>query len=390
MKIVLMNVVYDKGSTGHIVKTLFEELKSNGHDVTVLYGRGKKQNSTEIIKKTYELESKIHHLISKITGNMYGGMFFSTKRIIKTLKRIKPDVVNLHCINGYFVNISKLLKWLADNKIKTILTMHADFMMTGGCGYAVDCQKYLTSECKNCEKMHEINGRFSLNRTYKTYFNFKEAIKSFNKDKIKVTCVSPWLTERYRNSPIYKDIDVDCILNPVDDVFFTEAKENPYSTNNNVLYVTPDIHDSVKSGYLIKDLAKSRPDLNFTIICIKKVEFKHDCPNINFIGGGVSREKLRDFYYFADSVVLLSKRETFSMVVAEALCCGTKVCGFKCGGAESIAIKPYGNFVEYSNIELLSKLLTSENYSKEYIKKASFNAYNKAKITQQYLKEFEF
>ena len=157
MKIALINVVYNTGSTGHIVKTIFDKLTSDGNDVSVIHGRGNKIDDKNIYKKTLELESKFHHFISKLSGNMYGGMHISTHRIIRKLKKLNPEVVNIHCINGYFVNIYFLLTWLAKNNVKTVLTMHADFMMTGGCGYSVDCVNYLTKECKNCQYFKSFN-----------------------------------------------------------------------------------------------------------------------------------------------------------------------------------------------------------------------------------------
>ncbi len=57
----------------------------------------------------------------------------------------------------------------------------------------------------------------------------------------------------------------------------------------------------------------------------------------------------------ADLTVLTSKKETFSMVTAESLCCGTPVVGFKAGGPEQIAIPEYSMFAEYGAIDQLSQ-----------------------------------
>lgn len=390
MKILLINNVFRKGSTGNIVGSLFLEYKKQGHDVSVIYGRGKKNKEENIYKKTYELESKIHHFSSLFTGNMYGGMPISTHRIITQIKKIKPDVVNLHCMNGYFVNIYKLLKWLAKNNVKTVLTMHADFMMTGGCGITVDCNNYICCECKNCKNVKQFNGRFSLNRTHHFYNKFKKALSYFDKSNIKITCVSNWLRDRFQKSPLYKEFEIETILNPVDQIFFTEYGENPYKNKeHNVLYVTPDIHDYVKAGWQIKDIANLRKDLNFTIICTKDVPFEFDNKNITYIKGGVSKEKLRDYYHYADATLILSRRETFSMVVAESLACGTLVFGFKCGGPETISIPEFSSFYEFGDIESLSNDLIKKTYSKEQVVKAS-SKYKSSTIAKEYLDFYRF
>ena len=390
MKILLINGVYEKGSTGNIVKTLYTNFRNAGEDAYVLYGRGIANTDTRIIKKTYELESKIHHLLSLFSGNLYGGMFFSTKRITRQIKKLKPDVVNVHCANGYFVNIYKLLEWLAKNNIKTVLTMHAEFMMTGGCGYTIDCNNHITSECRNCNYVKQFNGKFSSNKTHKYYCKFKNAICAFKKENLKVTCVSPWLEKRYKESPIYKDVFVASIINPVDELFFEKALKNPYKFKKNVLYVTPDINDYVKCGHLIKEVAKNRPDIHFTVICAKDVEFHFGLENITYISGGVDKETLRNYYYFADGTLLLSRRETFSMIVAESLACGTPVYGFENGGSESIALMKHCYFCEFGNIEKLCKNLLSITSKKEDIIKDAVNSYSSNKISEVYLKEYKF
>lgn len=388
MKILLINTVFDKGSTGKIVSTLHNNLMRTKHESYVIFGRGKKVNDTNVFKKTIEIESKLHHFFSKLTGNMYGGMFFSTSRIIKKIKRIKPDVVNLHCLNGYFVNIYKLLKWLALNNIKTVLTMHADFMMTGGCGYALECKQYLNSECKNCQSYKTFNGRFSFNYASSAFKKMKKVINLFKNENLKITCVSPWLKDRYSASPIFKERFIRTILNPVDDLFFKEKENNPYTSKNNILYVTPDITDYVKSGWLIDKIASRRPDLHFTIICMRDIDFNFKNKNITYIKGGVTKSKLRDYYYYANATIILSKKETFSMVVAESLACGTPVYGFKSGGPETIAIDEYCLFFDYGNIDDLAKNLVSLNDNKSKIINCAEKKYGSKIIINNYIDVF--
>lgn len=384
MKILFVNVVYGAGSTGNIVKNLFNEC-SKTNEAYLIYGRGKKVHQKNIFKLTSELESKVHHLISKITGNMYGGMFFSTRRIINKIKDIKPDIVNLHCINGYFVNIYKLLRWLAKNNIKTVLTAHADFMMTGGCGYTVECNKYLKEECKKCQNFKTFNGKISLNRANKNYKIMYDNIALFSKNNFALTCVSPWLAKRYEESPIYKGFNIKTILNPIDPIFMEKGLKNPYENKTNVLYVTPNIYDYVKCGWLIDELAKQRNDVNFTVICTRDVDYSFSSKNIVYIKGGVEKKLLRDYYFFADATVLLSKRETFSMVVSESLSCGTPVYGFKSGGPETIADANNSVFIDERDINALSKCLFSVRKNKEEIRKESFKKYSLESISKEYI-----
>ena len=127
MKILQVNCVYNKGSTGKIVHDIHTELQKRGIDSVVCYGRGKRVQEPNVYKTSGELYAKANNLWSRVTGLMYGGCFFSTSRLIAIIKKEQPDVVHLHCINGYFVNIYRLITWLKKSRIKTVLTLHAEF-----------------------------------------------------------------------------------------------------------------------------------------------------------------------------------------------------------------------------------------------------------------------
>ena len=142
MKILQVNCVYKKGSTGKMVADIHKGLLERGYESIVCYGRGQKEYSKNVYKTCGEIYSKFQNFISRFTGIMYGGCYFSTKKLISIIKNEKPNVVNLHCLNGYFVNVYKIIKWLNKNKINTVLTLHAEFMHTANCGHAFSCEKF--------------------------------------------------------------------------------------------------------------------------------------------------------------------------------------------------------------------------------------------------------
>ena len=107
MKILSVNNVYNFGSTGKIVNDLHLKLIDEGFESVVYYGRRKISKTPHTHKICSELYAKINNLASRFTGIMYGGCFFSTAYLISKIKKEKPDIVHIHCINGYFVNIYK-------------------------------------------------------------------------------------------------------------------------------------------------------------------------------------------------------------------------------------------------------------------------------------------
>lgn len=152
MKVLQVNCVYKNGSTGKITYDIHRELQTRGIESVVCYGRGEKTDEPGIYKTCGEFYSKINNLFSRFTGVMYGGCFFSTNKLISVIEKERPDIVHLHCINGYFVNIYRLVKWLKKKKIKTVLTLHAEFMHTANCGYALDCDRWKNG-CGNCPRL---------------------------------------------------------------------------------------------------------------------------------------------------------------------------------------------------------------------------------------------
>lgn len=347
MKTLLINTVQSKGSTGNIVTSLYRGYKELGHDTYLIYGRGPKGKEDNVYKVTLELESKLHHLISLFTGNMYGGMYLSTRRIISRIKKINPDVIHIHLLNGYYVNVYRLISWLKKQPYKVILTMHADFMMSANCGIAMDCEKWRTNECKGCQYVKSFNGRYSLNRTHHFYKKMYKAFKDYPKDRLTITGVSPWLVGRIKSSPIYKGFNVQTVLNPVDEYFLekVDVKKN----DKQVLFVTPDYYDELKGSKYLVELASKMKDYHFIVVDAKEQEIdKLDNMEVIY---HPSRERLRELYQSSRCTLLLSKRETFSMVALESIASDTPVTGFKNGGTESWLGED--NFVEYGDISLL-------------------------------------
>ena len=72
--------------------------------------------------------------------------------------------------------------------------------------------------------------------------------------------------------------------------------------------------------------------------------------NVTLLGQVRDQELLAKYYSIADVTLLVSKKETFSMITAESLCCGTPVVGFRAGAPEQIAIPAYSSFVEQEDL----------------------------------------
>ncbi len=365
MKILQINVVYNTGSTGKITYDMHKALTENGFESAVCYGRGELVKEANVYKTCPEWYSKLNNALSRVTGIMYGGCFFSTNKLISVIKKERPDVVHLQCINGYFVNIYRLVTWLKKNKIKTILTLHAEFMYTANCGHALECDRWKAG-CGRCPRRKMETKSIFLDRTAKSWQLMKKAFDGFDKDLL-VVSVSPWLMERAKQSPILQEKKHSVVFNGLDkDIFHhyeTSDLRKQYNCENKkiVFHATPTFSNDpnhIKGGYYILELAKKMPEVQF-IIAGDCDETIHPSENVVLLGKITDQTLLARYYSMADVTVIASKRETFSMIVAESLCCGTPVVGFKAGGPEKIALTEHSVFVAYGDLTSMRAALMS-------------------------------
>lgn len=391
MRILMINATYPFGSTGKIVKALEDYYNEIGYETFILYGQGEKSDNQHI-RVSNDLLIKLQSLHTRLTGIMYGGCFISTNIIIKYIKKIRPDIVHLHCLNSNFVNIYRLIIWLKSNNIPTVLTNHAEFMYTANCGYSFDCNKF-QSGCGSCPYLKTATKTWFFDSTKKSWNMMRNAFSGFN--KLIVTNVSPWLTERASTSAILKNFDHYTVLNGVDTEIFYYQNNYNRKKFKTVLHVTSkfsDLKDDRKGGRYIIELAKNFERQNVTFLVAGNYTENMNLPkNIKLLGNIDNQENLAQLYSLADLVVITSKKETFSMITAESLCCGTPVVGFKAGAPELIAIPEYSNFVEYGDIESLYNVTEkwlSSSFDKALISKIAKKKYSKNRMANDYIEVY--
>jgi putative colanic acid biosynthesis glycosyltransferase len=387
MRVLQINVVYAQGSTGHITETLHKEYVKEGLDSYVFFGRGPKQADKRVIRCSYLWEAKLWRFISLFTGNIYGGAPFSTLHIKHLIKKLHPDVVHLQCINGNMVNIYSLMNWLKKKKIKTILTHHAEFMFTGGCGFAM-CDKWKT-KCEHCPHKKEIFGKLSVDRSASNFKRYQKTFGGFN--SLTNVYVSPWLQKEASLSPIFKHSKGLVILNPIDtSVFNPSANGNlPIALQNQKYVFLPISKFGVanKGANLIETIA-DRIGASGLILAVAGApsDYPFSSKNILNLGFISSPELMASLYRNAQCTLVLSKVESFSMPTAESLCCGTPVAGFKAGGPESFANSAFSSFVKQNDLDGLA--IQVLRFSSNKPAKQSASSFEPNLIASEYLKVY--
>ena len=358
MKILQVNNVYGEKSTGKLTRVLHEGLLELGHEAIAVYGRGEGRTDPGVIRLCPDWYGKANSLLSRITGLPYGGCLWSTWRLQRIILREKPDVVHLQCINGNFVNIYRLITWLKNQKIRTVISLHAEFLYTANCGHAYSCDQWKTG-CSKCPNRGKINKSWFFDRTASSWNRMHTAFAGFERDCI-LCPVSPWTEERARQSAILKDFSFQTVLNGVNTEFFHGASgAETIKDRPEILHVTAHFSpekEHPKGGWYLLQLAKRMPDVIFQVAGPADPISEHP-KNLKLLGMVKDQEKLAQLYRDARLSLLVSRRETFSMPCAESLCCGTPVVGFRAGGPEQIALPEYSDFAEFGDLDQLEHLI---------------------------------
>lgn len=366
MKVLQVNCVYKKGSTGKIVNDIHVELLKRGIESVVCYGKGEIINEPYVYKTCGEFYSHVNHFLSYLTGIMYGGCFISTNRLIRIIKKEKPDIVHLQCINGYFVNIYRLLNWLKANHIRTVLTLHAEFMYTGGCGHSIDCNQWSTHEgcghSKHCPRWRKETHSYFFDRTGTMWRRMKNAFDGF--DNLLICPVSDWVSERARKSPILGSYPIITVLNGINtDIFHYDEKvaielrkRLKIGNRKMVLHVTASYSNPIKGGKFITELSNRLDPEKYVVVV---VDGGNDTAPMDFKGIYNGRAKgqleLASFYSAADVMVLTSYRECLPTTCVESLCCGTEIVSFYFHGNEGENSFPgkYVHFIPHGDMNQL-------------------------------------
>ena len=358
MKVLQVNNVYGEKSTGKITKVIHDGLRAAGYESLVVYGRGKNTSDPGVIRLCPDWYGKVNNVRSRFTGMMYGGCLLSTARLKKIIRREKPDVVHLQCINGYFVNIYRLVRWLKQQRIKTVVSLHAEFMYTANCGHAFECDQWIHG-CSRCPDVKKATKSLVFDNTGKSWRAMKKAFEGFEEDCV-ICPVSPWTEQRARQSDILKNFRFWTVFNGLDTDTFN-CPDPEAARENMVVHVTAHFRnerDHAKGGWYLAELARRMPEITFCVA--GRAEPSEDLPeNLKLLGVIYDQRELAELYRRAKLSVLVSRKETFSMPCAESLCCGTPVVGFRAGAPEQIALKNHSEFTEFADLDGLENLVRS-------------------------------
>jgi putative colanic acid biosynthesis glycosyltransferase len=360
MRVLLIDVNCKHSSTGKIVYDLYQDLSKQGHVASVAFGRGVVISEPHIVKYGIDLETMFHALMTRLTG--LTGYFspLSTYRLLRHMRSFKPDVVHLHDLHGYHVNIGRVVRYLKATNIKTIWTFHSEFMYTGKCGHAKTCTNFMT-ECHHCPLLHDYPKSLYFDFTR---FMFRQKKKWFEGLQNNLTIVTPskWLTGRVQQS-FLRNFTIKIIPNGIDaNVFgYKQANENlrlnPILRDKRLfLSVIAKPDDSNKGFQWILKYADELKETDVAFVVVGKNYPKQLPHNIYVVDYLTNPQSLAALYHECDAYLMVSEYENYPTVCLEASAASMPILGFNSGGVQETSINVPSQLVEYGSTQLLEMI----------------------------------
>lgn len=329
---------FSQYSVGKIMKNIKSYIDENTDDVCeVFYARGDDSFDPGVHRFAKNYEVYLNAIRARIFDDDGFGFKGNTRRLIKQLNDFNPDIVHLHCLHGYYLNLSLLFKYLKQTKLKVMWTMHDAWAFTGHCCYfsMIDCNKW-KSQCLKCPQKKEYPATKVFDCSKKNYEKKKKLFTSFPVEQLKIVAPSYWLSDLLNISYLSK-YSIETIHNGIDTSFFNtlpSCESINLPPNKKILLGIASVWDKRKGLDIFLKLSKNLSQ-DWHIVLIGKTQKKLVFPeNITHLCRTTNLEVLKAYYQKADVFLNPTLDENYPTVNLEAQACGCKVICFDSGGAK--------------------------------------------------------
>ena len=382
MKILMINVVCGIRSTGRICTDLAAGLEQKGHTVKIAYGRGDVPEEHRDIAVCIgdKFDVLMHAMKSRLFDECGFGSTEVTKRFIKWIEEYDPDIIHLHNLHGYYLNIEVLFSYLQRCNRKVLWTLHDCWAFTGHCAYFdyINCNKWI-EQCDKCPSKKDYPARSFVDKSRKHYNKKKVLFTGLS--QLMLVTPSVWLQELVKKSYL-KDYPIEVIPNGVNTNEFyyrnSDFKERYHIGAKKIVLGVSAVWDNRKGLSSFLELA-SRLNEDYCIVLVGVDSGKKKLlpPNIIAIDRTDSTVELANIYSAADVFFNPTLEDNYPTTNLEAIAYGTPVITYATGGSVESA-EMYGvsvpkgdiNAVLYwlENLEKLSPHSINVDY-RECVKK---------------------
>ena len=358
MKIAILNSV-PYGSTGKIAYEITKSAINQDNMVLLFFGYSSHPLSEIKMSRAF-IGSKISKITHMILSNVFGlngcFSFFLTLKFLVMLDRFEPDIIHLHNLHGWYINLPMLFKYIKRHNIKTVWTLHDCWSFTGHCPYfdIVGCNKWKTG-CYGCPQYKEYPKSLFDNSKY--MYRLKK--KWFTGVK-NMTIVTPseWLAGLVKESYL-KDYPVKVINNGIDLNVFKPTESDfrkKYALENKYIVLGVAFGWGRRKGLdVFVELARRLDKEKYKVVLVGTDDNVDKLlpENIISIHRTQNQTELAKIYSAADVFANPTREENYPTVNMEALACGTPVVTFNTGGSPEILDETCGAAVVKNDIDAM-------------------------------------
>lgn len=352
MRIVQVNSVLNTGSTGRIVEGIGLQIMAAGHQSYAAWGRRFQPSKSTQIQIGGKTDIAFHGAKSLLLDKHGLGSGKATRRFVRQLSEIKPDLVHLHNVHGYYINYVVLFDYLKANQIPVVWTLHDNWSFTGHCSNfdRINCEKWKT-ECGSCP-MIRFYPRAMIDNSTSNFRTKKHAFLGLRN----VTIVTPcqWLANLVRQS-FLSEYKVQVIHNGIDLDEFRPALNATDAAKETIMLGVASVWPQIKG---LVDFCKLRhelpSDVRIVLIGLSEKQIRALPPGVEGIRRTESIRELAQWYSRATALVSPTYSDTFPTTHLEALACGTPVITYQTGGGPEALSPETGRVVERGNFKQIA------------------------------------
>lgn len=395
-KLLLVNVSRNKGSTGRIAEQIGVVAHIKGWDVYFAHGsRYVEQSSLKSFEVGSKTQDYVHAFIyDKLLGKNGLGSTKATKRLIKHIDEISPDIVHLHNIHGYYLNYRVLFEYLNAKKICVIWTLHDCWCFTGGCTFLnyLRCYEW-KSQCAHCPLKGGFPHHSLINRS-EASFNLKKELFTAN-HQLTLVPVSYWLEDLVKQSYL-SSVDIKTIHNGVDTNVFKPSDslsgvKEKYGIEDKKIVLGVASPWSARKGLSDFVCLSERigGDYQIVLVGLSKQQIIELPSGIIGLERTSSASELAALYSAAFVYVNPTYSDNFPTTNIESLACGTPVITYNTGGSPEAIDEKSGLVVSVGDIEgLIEAIIKIDNIDvniKSYCRQRALDYFNKENCFNTYI-----
>ena len=395
-RILLINSVANYGSTGHIVEAIGKSAQEFGWDCYLACGERYSNESSlslfYISSKTGQRIQMIHSLLTDRNG-------FSAKRatfrLIEWIKRLSPDIIHLHNLHGYYLNISILFGYLNTVDIPVVWTLHDCWPITGHCCHfhSTGCEKWM-SGCDHCSQSRQYPVSLFSDRSARNYLE-KKALFTANHN-LHLVVVSEWMKMIISKS-FLKDCPITVIPNGISmDVFHplgisSDRLRVRYGLTGKCVLLGVATRWWREKGYDDwLELKKILPEKYAVVMIGVNKRQQAECERLGILGLPKTEniQSLVEWYSVADVCMSLSHGESFGLTLAESLACGTPVITYGNTAQLELVSSNTGMIAEDRNVmDVLACLETmaANRFSADNCRNTAMKRFNQQENLRRYM-----